>query len=168
MKNTKKLSAAKASSSILKSVYWKMKSLNIWQTNAAGDITSQDITASRINTMQRKMTAGKTNATQILISQSDKFDLEADLSQTGGGGLTVVVKWFLVRVALGDHHGQEDVLESRDVEQAGVLHVGQVRLPDRRVIERNVPGHRERKERKTVRGTLDRHESGMCGSVLPF
>lgn len=58
-KHKKKLSAAKASSSILKSMYWKLNSFNISQTNAPGDTTSQDITASRINRMQRKMTAGK-------------------------------------------------------------------------------------------------------------
>lgn len=54
-----------------------------------------------------------------------------------------MVERFLVRVALGDHHSQEDILESREVEHAGVLHVGQVRFPDCRVIERNVPGNKK-------------------------
>lgn len=59
IKHTMKLSAAKANSSIWKSMCWKLKSFNILQTDALGDSTSQDITASRINTMQRKMTAGE-------------------------------------------------------------------------------------------------------------
>lgn len=42
--------------------------------------------------------------------------------------LTVVVERFLVRVALGDHHGQDDVLESRQVKHTGVLHVRQIGL----------------------------------------
>lgn len=136
MKHTRKLSAAKASSSILKSMYWKLKSLNISQTKAPGDTTSQDITASRINTMKRKITAGETNTTHILSSQPDEVDWRPNLGEP-----TVVVEGLLVRVALGDHHSQEDVLESREVEDAGVLHVGQVLVPEGRVIERNVPAH---------------------------
>lgn len=53
--------------------------------------------------------------------------------------LTVVVQRFLVRVALGDHHGQDDVLESRRVKHTGVLHVGQIGLSVQRGIERNIP-----------------------------
>lgn len=74
-----------------------------------------------------------------MISQPGTSDWRPTRAEPGG--LTVVVERFLVRVALGDHHGHEDVLESREVEHAGVLHVGQVRVPECGVIERNVPGH---------------------------
>lgn len=53
--------------------------------------------------------------------------------------LTIVVERFLVRVALGDHHSHDDVLETWQGKHTGVLHVGQIGFSGRCWIKWNIP-----------------------------
>lgn len=51
-----------------------------------------------------------------------------------------------MRVTFGDHHSQNDVLETRQNKHAAVLHVRQIFVSGQSRIERNIPGIKTKSE----------------------